>query len=147
MDTLTPSTVTLIFPLSLKFTQSSPNMSLHNKILLFRKLDRFQYVDELKDGAYLVSDGASPPSWRCRVKQGFTYCSISSSLSTNTSVSDGSLFPSRTETNIFVTITSHLSFPHHHVSSHFWALGLDWTSRTTVVTTSAYMSVRGLAIH
>ncbi|TNN36455.1 hypothetical protein EYF80_053375 [Liparis tanakae] len=31
--------------------------------------------------------------------------------------------------------------------SHFWALGLDWTSSTTVVTASAYMSLSGLAIH
>lgn len=36
---------------------------------------------------------------------------------------------------------------HHHLCSHFWELGLDWTSRITVVTTSAYMSVSGLAIH
>jgi len=30
---------------------------------------------------------------------------------------------------------------------HLWALGLDWTSRITVVTASAYMSLSGLATH
>ena len=30
---------------------------------------------------------------------------------------------------------------------HLWALGLDWTSRITVVTASAYMSLSGLASH
>lgn len=41
---------------------------------------------------------------------------------------------------------------HKHVTSMEWglpfcALGFDWTSNTTVVTASAYMSFKGLASH
>lgn len=86
-----------------------------------------------------------------------TYCSMSPSLSTNTSMSNVSLFPSRTkrkhskledknkQTSLKIkTLKNGMLWSCYW---HFWAFGLDWTSKTTVVTTSAYISLRGLAIH
>lgn len=80
-----------------------------------------------------------------------THCSMSASLSTNTSMSKLSFFPSTTETHKHTDVTDSALSPNialpYCVYWHFWALGLDWTSRMTVATASAYMSLSGLAIH
>lgn len=136
-----PSTVTEMFLSSLKSTLSSPNMSLS-------AADRSRLTVNLEHPVMFYI-AVNRYSTQC-LDLSVTHCSMTPSLVWKTSMSmtvdwhsitgDGNK-PDESTTGRQALCTSMFTdWP-------FWAFGFDWTSSTTVVTASAYMSFRGLAIH
>lgn len=147
--------------LSAKKTQYLPTFNTPHDKLLFWNLYWQILNSQLKLCRLLCRSSQTPPGWHCRqgktnthqVSELYLLQHERQSLYEHIHVERFYLsfknWNKRTECQRFLSVDQSLkqnkTVPRFY--EHFWALGLDWTSRTTVVTASAYMSFSGLAIH